>query len=62
MTALQTIPLFDVGKLKLFYSNSQIKIQKALNTFNEIENLLSCLLEKRHVDEQLSILIEGLYE
>lgn len=49
MTALQTIPLFDVVKLKLFFSNFFTnQDSKGFEHFIEIENLLLCLLEKRH--------------
>lgn len=64
VTALQTIILFDIAKLKLFFIN--FFTNQDSDSFKHFKwgrkFTIMLIITKDIVDEQLSILTEGLYE
>lgn len=63
VTALQTMPLFDTVKLKLFFSNFTNQDSNGFKHFQWDRRFIMLNRKKKGiVDEQLSIFVEGLYE
>lgn len=53
---------FDIGKLKLFFNNFTNQDSKGFKHFQWDRKFIMLIRKKGIVDEQWSILIEGLYE